>query len=164
VVQTLDRLDTGPRGVISGGKIYARNGINVAQLGTASGPKTEIICGIDYTVQQKLLWIRDKSIALAMKLREVERRLVSPAGITPELEAVRAKLKAAIHQLNETAKELVIKLDKNDQAEVVVRGSIYPGTYIEICHVSLIVTSVLTHQRLRLDKASGRIVSGKIAH
>jgi uncharacterized protein len=160
VIQTLDRLDSGPKGVISGGKVYARNGINVAQIGTAAGPKTEIICGIDYTVQQKLLWIRDKNIALVMKLREIERR--SAAGGTPQLVAIRAKIKAFIHQLNEAAKVLVNNLDKNDKAEVVVRGSMYPGAYIEICHVSFVVTSVMTRQRLYLDKTRGRVISEKL--
>ena len=39
----------------------------------------------------------------------------------------------------------------NDKAQVIVIGTVYSGTYIEICHVSFIVTRALSGQKLRLD-------------
>lgn len=162
IVHTLGRFDSGAKGVVSGGKIYASGGINVAQVGTASGAKTEIICGIDYTVEQKLVWIRDKTLALARKLVELNRLKGGESDAARETGELSARLKASISRLNEIAQLLVGKLDKNDRATVVVRGALYPETYIEICHVPFVVTSAMTRQRLSLDKESGRIVSEKL--
>jgi hypothetical protein len=163
VVQTLGRFITGPSGIVSGGKIFAKNGIEVAQVGTASGPKTEIICGIDYTIQRKLLWIRDKNIALALSLAEMDRIYSGAEGETARIVSVRARIKDSIHRLNEIALMLVNNLDKNDSAEVIVHGNIYPQTYIEICHVSFVVTRIMAYQRLFLDKAGGHIISENLA-
>jgi len=36
------------------------------------GIKTEVYCGIDHRIQQNLDWIKDRSVALASKLTEIE--------------------------------------------------------------------------------------------
>ena len=74
------------------------------------------------------------------------------------LAPLHAKVKAAIHQLNENARSLVSTLDRNEAASVSVREMVYPGTYVEICHVSYIVTKPRRAVTFRLDKTSGRIV------
>lgn len=38
-----------------------------------------------------------------------------------------------------------------------MRGRVYPGTYIEICHISHIVHRTAQNVRFRLDKGEGRI-------
>ncbi len=163
VIQTQDKFETGPTGIVSGGKIYAKNGLNVAQIGTASGPKTEIICGVDYTVQRKLMWIRDKNIALAMSLQEIERTLTAETKESQRIQSICARIKESIHKLNEIALVLVNNLDKNDGAQIIVRGKIFPPTYIEICHASFVVSKVMTYQRIYLDKSRGRIVSENLS-
>jgi hypothetical protein len=42
-----------------------------------------------------------------------------------------------------------------------VRETVFPGTYIEICHVSHIVGKPLRAVTFRLDKAKGKIVAGR---
>jgi uncharacterized protein len=153
-----DRLEMGDRGIIIGGYVKASNGVSAAQIGTERGPRTEIYCGLDYDVERKLIWIRDRNIALAFKLREIEGRMKSKPGATNVLAPLHAKVKAAIHQLNENARTLVSTLDRNEAASVSVREMVYPGTYIEICHVSYIVTKPRRGVTFRLDKTSGRIV------
>jgi hypothetical protein len=48
-------------------------------------------------------------------------------------------------------------MDRNDEASIVVRGTIYAGTYIEICHVSHIVARSLSKVRYSLDKKHGTV-------
>jgi hypothetical protein len=74
------------------------------------------------------------------------------------LQDVHERLAAAIHKLNESAQELMKELDKNDKAFVQVQGTVYPGSYIEICHVPLVVTEILAGVRFSLDKRKGKIV------
>jgi uncharacterized protein (DUF342 family) len=158
---TLDSFRTGIRGMLVGGKVYAQNGVVANQIGTDAGPRTEIYCGIDFTVQRKLTWIRDRNIELALKLKQVDSKLAgSPAE--PSLAAIQEKIKAAIHKLNEAAKSLVNGLDKNEAAAVVVNGFIVHGSYIEICHIPYLVTSTMNHVRFHLDKANGKVAVEKL--
>jgi small-conductance mechanosensitive channel len=141
-----------------GGKIYAQEGIQAAQVGSPTSPRTELICGINAFVQQKLLWIRDKNLALATRLKQVQTRMAAEPSSRARLADVHDRLRAAIHRLNESAQELMKELDKNDRAFVQVQGSVYPGSYIEICHVPFVVTENLASVRFSLDKHKGKIV------
>jgi uncharacterized protein (DUF342 family) len=151
VIRTLNRVEMGHNGIIVGGIVYAQNGVRAAQIGTDRGPRAEIHCGIDHTVEQKLTWIRDRNIALATKLKEVEGKM--------KLSDLRVKIKRAIHQLNESARDLVQSLDRNENAEVSIRETVFPGTYIEICHLSYIVSKQMKCVTFKLDKENGRIVA-----
>ena len=104
VINTLGAVSTGPKGVIIGGKLYAQKGVTAFQIGNSTGVHTEIHCGVDYIVQQKLTWIRDRNIALALKLKDVEGKLASRQD--PQLEELRDKLKAAMRRMNDSAKTL----------------------------------------------------------
>jgi uncharacterized protein (DUF342 family) len=75
----------------------------------------------------------------------------------PRLRDVHDRLRAAIHKLNESTQELMKELDKNDKAFVQVQNTVYPGSYIEICHVPYVVTETLAGVRFSLDKRNGKI-------
>jgi uncharacterized protein len=162
-IHTLDRVELGSKGIITGGKTHAQNGVTATQLGSQSGTKTEIYCGTDYSVEQKLEWIRDKNIELAMKLGRVREQIKRATSEEKEIIELRDNLQAAIHKMNEAASTLVNHLDKNDEVEIIVRGNVYPGVYIEICHVSHIVNRKVSGVRFRLDKAKGKIVVAPLA-
>lgn len=163
-IYTLKQVKLGRKGVIIGGKIYAQDGVTAVQVGSAMGPRTEIYCGIDYSVQQKLEWIRDKNIELAFKLKQVEGKLKTTSPGSEKLLQIRGKIKEAIHKLNEAANSLIFQLDKNEEAEVVVKGFIFPGAYIEICHLPYIVSRQMKKMRFKLDKVKGKIVAESIAN
>jgi hypothetical protein len=164
VICALGKVVTGPRGVIIGGKITAQKGVSTNQLGSTAGAKTEIHCGTDYIVQQKLTWIRDQNIALATKLKQVETTLATLHGRTDEkLVDLQGKLKAAIRQMNNSARALIPSLHKDESAAVEVRGDAYHGVYIEICNVSLVPSGSQSHVRFRLDKALGIISPDRLA-
>ena len=153
-----DRVELGPKGVIAGGNVTAQNGVRATHLGTRMGPRTEICCGTDYAVEQRLEWIRNKNLQLAFKLKEIERRVERQDGGDGRLLEIQGRIRAAIHKLNEAAQSLVFQLDRNESAEVVVRGYVYPGVYVEICHVSFVVVKALKGVRFCLDKEKGKVV------
>jgi hypothetical protein len=61
--------------------------------------------------------------------------------------------------MNETAGVIAPGLDRNEEARVSVRGSVYPGTVIEICRVSLVIPRPMSFVTFRLDRKAGRIVA-----
>ena len=160
-IHTLDRVQMGERGIIVGGLVYAQDGVFAAQVGTDRSPRTEIHCGVDYAVEQKLVWIRDKTIALALKLKEVDARMKTSPEAAAKLATLHEKISKAVHQMNAAARGLVQKLDRNEKAEVSIRETVFPGTYIEICHVSHIVTRPMRCVTFRLDKGKGKIIAGR---
>ena len=70
---------------------------------------------------------------------------------------LRDNIKNAIDKLNEAAKLLIVHLDKNEDAKIIVKGIIYTGTYIEICHVKYIVPQTLPRVMFTLNRRKGRI-------
>jgi hypothetical protein len=64
-----------------------------------------------------------------------------------------------IHKINESAGLLVFRLDRDESADVRVTGTVYPGTYVEICHLPYVVTRALHKTRFCLDKAKGKVVA-----
>lgn len=161
-VHTLDRVRMGDRGIIVGGLIYAQNGVWAAQVGTDRSPRTEIHCGIDYRVEQKLAWIRDKTIGLAMKLKEIETRMKGSPESAGRLGTLHGEVSAAIQRMNAQSQALAEKQDSNDKAEVLIRETVFPGTYIEICHVPHLVTLPMRCVVFRLDRAKGKIMASRL--
>jgi hypothetical protein len=163
-IHSLKRVELVKKGIVIGGTLYAQDGVTAVQIGSALGPRTEIYCGIDYSVEQKLEWIRDKNIELVFKLKQIEKKLKAASAGRDKLLEVGGKIKQAIHKLNEAANALVFKLDKNEAAEVIVKGVIFPGAYIEIGHISYIVPRRMARVRFKLDKIKGKVIAEHLAN
>ena len=154
VISTLGAVTTGPRGVIIGGKLSAQRGVAAFQIGSSTGVRTEVCCGEDYRVQDKLAWIREKNAELSLKLKEVETSLASREKGNPIFTQMRDKLKNAIEKMNDSAKALTTSTAKNRDAVVAARGDIHLGVIVEICRVPFQVTKPLNGVRLVLDSTS----------
>lgn len=152
-----EMVATAPGGVICGGRVTARDGVVAGQLGNRANLDTEIVCGVDYKVQQKLEWLRDKNVEIASQLRKL-RSLHGGAGSHSAAEQkLESSLKAALEKINAASQRLVFELDKNDAATVRCTGVVYPGVVVEILHVRYAVVRQLKGVVFRLDKAQGTI-------
>ncbi len=158
-LHTLGRLEMGDRGVIVGSIVHARDGVMTAQIGSSRSPRAEIRCGIDYTVDRKLAAIRDRTIALAARLRGLEERRRREPAAAASLGGLAERIRTVIRRMNESASAIAPGLDRNEEARVSVRGSVYPGTVIEICRVSLVIPRPMSFVTFRLDRKAGRIVA-----
>lgn len=157
MIHTQNMLEMGVKSIIAGGRINAQNGVKAYHIGTKMGVKTEISCGINYSIQQKIEWIKDRTVALALKLSEIEKTLKRKTSEFNKLVALRDKIKNTIHKLNEAVRSLVFQLDKSETAEIIARGSVFPGVYVEICHSSYLVPHEMSNVHFRLDKKKGKI-------
>ena len=157
IIYTHNRVEMGRDGIIVGGKIFAQNSVTAGQIGTKMGIKTEIHCGIDYDVEKRMEWIKEKTIELATKRTKINARIKKKEEGYERLIPISVKIKENIHKLNETAKSFLYYLDKNEKAEVISYSTIYPGVYIEICHVSYLVPRELMYVHFWLDKKRGKV-------
>lgn len=150
---------TGPRGIICGGEIVARDGVVAVNLGNQVGIDTEIVCGIDHVVKRKLEWIRDKNIDLSLRLQELRKLRRNKTERSEAERRLEASLEEAIGKLDKASQSLIFELDRNDLAEVRVLGSVYSGVAVEIMHARYVVTRMMRSVVFRLDKKEGRILA-----
>jgi hypothetical protein len=155
VVKTRGRLVLGERGIVAGGQIHTLNGIELFQVGTPTGPNTELFVGLDYQGMEHIVWLRERTRELQEQLKKVDAATPYGGNRTADLVAAAKKLRAEIVQLTDTARTQLMQLGQNDEAALTVHGSVYPGTTIEICHMRFVVTQKLSAVRFSLDKRKG---------
>jgi uncharacterized protein (DUF342 family) len=161
-VFTLEMVDLGEKGVILGGDIYAVHGIKAGGIGRKTGKAPRIHCGIDFTAQQEKEKNNNQLRILAAKLAKLREMIADPETSPDKL----AKLEEILRRLEEEQMKaadavsgLLGKINTDENAAVEVQGEIIPGTLIEICQVALFVTEALRKVRVRLDKATGKVIS-----
>ena len=143
----------GKRGFITGGRVCAAGGINVKTLGSEMGADTTVEVGADPKIKAR--------IAQLQKLIEEDQKALKT--VQPVLQAAMQKISQGvkfspdqvkqIHALNLTNQEKSAAIKANEaelnelmeqagnttQAQVKVKGMVYPGTKICIDDVSLTV-------------------------
>jgi uncharacterized protein (DUF342 family) len=161
-VFTLEMVDLGEKGVIMGGEIYAVHGIKAGGIGRKTGRAPRIHCGIDFTAQQEKEKNNNQLRILAAKLAKLREMMAAPETSPDKL----AKFEEILHRLEgeqqkaaDTVSTLLGKINTDENAAVEVLGEIVPGTLIEICQVALFVTEPLRRVRVRLDKATGKVIT-----
>ncbi len=162
---------TGRRGFIAGGRVTASDKISAKILGSEMGANTVIEVGADPKVKLRLKEIQ-KNIAAANKNIEsikptVEgftKMLKAGAKFTPEQVASVKKLIEMNKTLNEQIErdseeysELMEKLSEQKEAYVIVEGTAYPGTTVNIGELSMIVKKPVQYSRFVVKEGDVRL-------
>jgi len=161
-LKSLDSIVLRDRSLLMGGKLLAQNGISVFQVGSERGTYAELAAGMNYEALDKVVELRDQSIHLVGLIKEVERRKKLSPAMAGDLDKAREKLRKEVAKLNELSQSWVDQIDKREEAKIVVRGTIFPGNLIEICHVSTVITKPLKRVVFSLDKKRGVIACAPI--
>jgi uncharacterized protein (DUF342 family) len=154
---TLGKLDLGDKGRIAGGEIWAAKGVRAARIGVATGQALSIHCGVDFTMQQKVDFIKERLRILVAKGLKADELLKRKP--TPSLEAIRREIAAMQKQLLESLADFETKLDSEPDASIEVKDEIFPGVTISICRFSIVVDKSLKLTRFKIDHQAGHIVS-----
>lgn len=162
----------GRRGFISGGHVSATSTVEVKTLGSEMGTSTVIEIGISPGVKKRYKEVKDQ---LAEDEKIMNRAI-------PILEAARGKLEEGIEISEEQAQtirglavivkekrtamaaarkeeeELKSLIEIEKQAQVIVHGTVYPGTKIVISDVSKIVKDSMTYCRFIKSQGDVRMI------
>jgi uncharacterized protein (DUF342 family) len=152
------------KGNLIGGKVQARRGLAVQNLGSPSGTHTEVSFGQDYLLLERIEQAQAESARLAAKVVECKQRvhhLERPGSDRKALELAVAERREA-QQLAEASAQALADLQeqfkKDFPAEVVVRGVLYPGVVLE-SHGRTYAPTVEKHLiTLRYDPKDRQIV------
>lgn len=132
-------------------------GIEAFDIGAPRGAKTYLRCGTNFTVQQELDIANEQLMILSLKLQQAEQTYKDDP--TDKLIQAITAIKAKMAELNTKIPTYLPNIDSNDAAYIEVRGSIHPGTELEICHVPYTVTKLQKQVVFRLDKSKGIVVA-----
>ena len=143
----------GKRGFITGGKVVAAGGINVKTLGSEMGADTIVEVGADPKVKARIAQLQ-KSVAEDTKtlqtiqpvLTATMQKVKQGAKLSPEQVKHVQSLMLVNTQKTESLKadeaelnELLEQVGNTTQAQVKVKGMVYPGTKVCIDDVSMTV-------------------------
>jgi len=154
-----DQLIIGKNSGIIGGTYKILKGVKVTTVGSDKGAETRIILGVDYIVEGNLKKINLYSNDIIKEMQNIQHSL-GKCDNRLDREALRDlfnSLKEKLESLNRLSHSLLPKLDINDNSTLTVYGTVYPGTYIEICHIQLKLDRALTGVKFSLDKKRGCI-------
>jgi len=155
-VYSMGMIKMGDSGKLVGCECIVIGGVQAFEIGSARGARTRVRCGTDFTVQQELDIANEQLKVIAIKLQKAEEMYKEEPleDIQKHIES----LKARRDEINARIPLFLPRIDRNDGAFIEVRGSIYPGTDLEICHVPYVVQKVHKSVVFRLDKSRGMIV------
>ena len=153
------------KGVLMGGKVKAKLGANVYNLGSAGGARTEVSFGQDYAVQdqierelKELDIVKHRIADLDAEMKKLDRG--GPAARRALEEARISKLRdlKEVEQRNMRVIGLRDKLEEHFASEVVIRGTMFPGAVVESHGRLFSVKEERTRIALYFDPKSGRIL------
>ncbi|MFW6214324.1 MAG: DUF342 domain-containing protein [Alkalispirochaetaceae bacterium] len=152
----LDRVVFGEEGKILGGQVVAAHGVSAQELGNDAGVPTEVVLGINFIGHRRLQSARDAFEKVQQELSRLER--LREERESAALERRMVHLTELRLEYTRRMENLLEQVDRNEEAELLCRGTAYPGTVIRICRAELLVTEPIVAHRFRLDKLSGRIL------
>lgn len=159
---TLETLEVSEKGSIIGGEVYAVKGVRTGSIGKKTGKAARVHCGIDFTLEQEKEKANSYLKSLVIKADRVK-ELINDSETAAEK---KVKMEEFLQKLEDEKKktqaritELLGKVNSYEKAVVEVKGSIVPGTLIEICQAALFVTEPMKKVRIRLNRETNRLVT-----
>jgi uncharacterized protein (DUF342 family) len=145
-----------------GGKVRARKGMSVMNLGSETGMKTEVSFGQDYLIMDQIE-LQEKEIQKAKdalsKIDFTMKKLESQ-GLRESLEKARAEKLKYLKVMEKRSLQLFTlreRFEEHFPAEVKVRGTLYPGVLFETHGRFLEVTEKKKGVIIYFDQATGHI-------
>lgn len=143
----------GKRGFITGGRVCAAGGINVKMLGSEMGADTVVEVGADPKIKsriaqlQKLIEENNKTLqtiqpVLTATLQKIKQGIKVGPDVVKQVQTLNAtyqNTQAAIKENEAELNELMEQVGNTTQAQVKVKGMVYPGTKVCIDDVSMTV-------------------------
>jgi len=150
------------KGNLVGGKVRARKGMSVMNLGSETGMKTEVSFGQDYLIMDQIE-LQEKEIQKAKdalsKIDFTMKKLESQ-GLRESLEKARAEKLKYLKVMEKRSLQLFTlreRFEEHFPAEVKVRGTLYPGVLFETHGRFLEVTEKKKGVIIYFDQATGHI-------
>lgn len=156
---------TGKKGLISGGRVTASLSVNVKNLGSDMGADTVVEVGIDASVKQRvaelqkeIVNINKQQATIGPVLIGAKQKLQAGQKMAPDqiaqiqkLAVLNSKNTARLEECMKELSEYQEVMDADSNGQVVVTGTVFPGTKICIGDVSMVVKTEMKYCRFIKD-------------
>jgi len=155
---TLGRLILGDSGTLIGGEIWALGGMVVGSVGRPDSPAADIRIGSDFLMDRKLRHVRAHIERLEAKLDKLKARASGGA----DRETLIHQAEGALEKMRRTEGDIAGQQHPNEQARLVVAGSIDAGNEIHIGALSMRLSSPMEKVTFYYEDDGPRIGSRPI--
>ena len=149
-------------GKLSGGLCQARQGVDVVDIGSERGIRTEISFGQDYLIKDQINVCDEEIVVLRRKLAEIEEKikaiLHNKQPLPNNLPKEKVKLVKLLEQLNLKVFTLNEKFEEHHESEVTIRGTVFPGVVMESHNRYYEVKQKRSQVTFYFDRETGTIV------
>ncbi|MBI9103280.1 MAG: DUF342 domain-containing protein [Spirochaetales bacterium] len=136
-VKTNGKLNVvGDKGVILGGKILAREGVDTYNLGSEKQIKTMVSFGQDYLIydqieleEKEIEKIKSRIIKVDLQLKKAEKDGLS--DLINKMRAEKLKLMKIIEKRSMRVLMLRERFEEHHSSDLRIRGTVYPGVILE---------------------------------
>jgi len=161
----------GKRGMISGGRICAKNCVSVKTLGSDMGSDTTIEIGADPIKKERLKELQRENEKLNADIEEIKQVLEvkfksfqrqKSAELVKEIQSKQTQATAKAEVIRKNSEEIELlkaELAQGQRAYVAVTGVAYAGTRIVISDVSLTTKSAFKYCRFVKDQGEVKITA-----
>lgn len=151
----LDRIVFGDEGKLIGGRAFSAHGVVAGELGNEVGVSTEVHVGINFVGSRRLESARDAYLKVKDELHRLEH--LRESGETPALVSKMVHLTDLRQKYATRMENLLEQVDRNEEAEIFVKNTVFPGVVIRICRAEFYVVEALSSVRFYLEREQGRI-------
>ena len=162
----------GKKGFITGGYVCATNLVDVKTLGSELGANTIVEIGVSPETKQRYEYLQqqlakdNKTISSARPILEsTKTKIRSGVKLSPEqvrhvqeLSNAVTKTKKNIEALTKELEQMEELLSVDSDAQIIVRGKVYPGTKLVIADVSKIIKTQVQYCRFVRQKGDVTMV------
>jgi hypothetical protein len=152
LVFTQGTLDLGEKGRFVGGTARCKGGFRCGGLGNEAGTPTEVFGGLDFVMERRYDYAKEKHQTMVLTLQNVEQVLKTKP--TEKLVETREKLKKGVLELQHFIDELFPHVQANDEASITVHGRVYPGVTIHLGGISFDIKEEKTQVRFVFDRTA----------
>ncbi|MCL2833504.1 MAG: FapA family protein [Treponema sp.] len=154
-------------GRFQGGSCQARHGVNIANLGSATGGHTEIFFGQDYLIKDQIGETEEEINKIKLALAGIDKKLSAivkqipesknAAGMLEKFRSEKVRLIKILEVLKPRLFALEEKFEEHYESEVKIRGTVYPGVVIESHGRYLEVQQARSGVIFYFDRSCGQI-------
>lgn len=154
---------------IVGGRVVAFQGVDAYNIGDSSWSPTEVIVGVDVLGEERLFEIAQEIRQCEDNIQKISEALRPFASVTMEtaspekkealqrLMTHRRRLELHVKDLEHEKRAITIQVNSPTKAEVVVRGTVYPGVKITIGKYSYLVETNMQAVRFFVARGEARV-------
>lgn len=156
---------TGQKGVIVGGKTFARKGVSVKELGNYQENRTEVVAGIDMGLMKAIEEadnelqksganienVKKAIYKLVKKKMEVKTLPPEQANLLSKLQELQGILPAQNQQLEEKKQGIENELKKYEAVTIEVISKVYPGVKVQIQKYKKVITKEMSSVVFKIE-------------